>query len=116
MSKHMSAVHENVVDPVVSPEAIGEAVMRYLEERDKKKTVGNLNGPWARAFKIALVLVPIIIVWTLGFGVWTVQSVHRLDVDMASRRDDPPHWLIERIDKLDASISELRTAVSNIRK
>lgn len=116
MARHLSAQAENVVEPIVSPEAIGEAVMRYLEERDNRKTVGNLNGPWARAFKVALVIVPLIIVWTLGFGVWTVQSVHRLDVDMAARRDDPPHWLIERIDKLDASISELRTAVSNLRK
>jgi len=85
--------------------------MRYLEEHDKRQTIGNMNGPWAVTLKLALVLMPILIVWTLSFGVWTVNSVHGLEVRMAERRDDPPRWLIERIDKIDAAIADLRAEV-----
>jgi hypothetical protein len=40
------------------------------------KVIGEMNGPWALAFKVNLALV---LPYLIGLSVWVVSSIHALD-------------------------------------
>ena len=48
-----------------------------------KRSIGDLNGPWAVLLKVFLASWPVVLSCTIWFAVWCVQSIHSLDLRQA---------------------------------
>lgn len=47
--------------------------------RKRRKTIGELNGPWSILFRITQVLLPVVGIILVPWTVWVTQSITRLD-------------------------------------
>jgi len=45
------------------------------DSNQRENVIGNLNGPWAIAFKAMLATYPIIVAGILGWGTWVTKEI-----------------------------------------
>lgn len=87
-----------------------------------RKTIGQLNGPWAFLQKFMLLLFPLVIAW----GVWTTTSifqlradlrvVHELDLRLLRLENlkIPPVWFEQKVTDIQADVTCLKATVQRL--
>lgn len=87
-----------------------------------RKTIGQLNGPWAFLQKFMLLLFPLVIAW----GVWTttsifqlradLQAVHELDLRLLRLESlkIPPVWFEQKVTDLQSDVTCLKATVQRL--